>query len=552
MRYSGMAAAVLLAAVAALGEGTAQVSVRLRAEGVGAVQWREPVASSAALPACNAAALGHVRVALDAGTAHLCNGAAWVELAGGGGAFVPAADPAVDHSGYVAGHGDGTDCGVGLYARGTDAAGNATGCTADDTGTDDQTAPEVGYTPTTPGDWTDPDPADVGDALDKVAGDPRWTDARAPTAHRDSHETGGSDPLVDLAGETITTGTVADARIAATISRDSEAPAAGDITGSLSAGYQVASGAVGITELGDDATCAGEDVVRRNAGDTAFECAALASGAGDVVGPASSTTNAFALFADTTGKLLKDSTLLWNGSDLTLPTSTQLQLPYGTAVDPPIEFPNGGGFDAAAANGKVYVVVADTRNFSFGGCGAGSRCFESETAGGPQMWIQTPSATVPVFVPNKASITSGLGGALAAPALIVSSVSRVTATSTGATINGTLTSDALVNTPSSQTCADSGDGSPGALTVTVSGATNLYVTSSDPDGCTLTLSETSASDGQLLELELVATAGGVVTLADTPGTQNLSAAWTPGVGDSLTLRYNLTASEWRERARADI
>lgn len=51
--------------------------------------------------------------------------------AGGGGGFVPDADPGVDHSGYVAGHGDGTDCPAGQYARGVDGSGNATGCTAD-------------------------------------------------------------------------------------------------------------------------------------------------------------------------------------------------------------------------------------------------------------------------------------------------------------------------------------------------------------------------------------------------------------------------------------
>jgi hypothetical protein len=68
----------------------------------------------------------------------------------------------------VAGHGDGTDCSAGQYARGVDAAGNAELCAADDTGTDDQTAAEVGYSPAEGLDWgTDPD--DTAEALDQLA-----------------------------------------------------------------------------------------------------------------------------------------------------------------------------------------------------------------------------------------------------------------------------------------------------------------------------------------------------------------------------------------------
>lgn len=51
-------------------------------------------------------------------------------IATGATAFTPAAAVATNHSGYIAGHTDGTDCGSGLAARGTDASGNATGCFA--------------------------------------------------------------------------------------------------------------------------------------------------------------------------------------------------------------------------------------------------------------------------------------------------------------------------------------------------------------------------------------------------------------------------------------
>lgn len=50
-------------------------------------------------------------------------------------------------------------------------------------------------------------------------------------------------------GENITSGTVADARIASTLSRDSEAVAAGDISGSLSGGYTIDSSSVQDAEI---------------------------------------------------------------------------------------------------------------------------------------------------------------------------------------------------------------------------------------------------------------------------------------------------------------
>jgi Collagen triple helix repeat (20 copies) len=47
--------------------------------------------------------------------------------------------------------------------------------------------------------------------------DARFTDSRTPTAHHVSHETGGADALVALAGNVITTGTVADARLSSNV-----------------------------------------------------------------------------------------------------------------------------------------------------------------------------------------------------------------------------------------------------------------------------------------------------------------------------------------------
>lgn len=61
-------------------------------------------------------------------------------------------------------------------------------------------------------------------------------------------------------------------------------------------------------------------VLRINSGGTDVEWAAAASG--DVVGPASATNNAVALFDGTTGKLLKNSAATFDGSTFTLSSTT--------------------------------------------------------------------------------------------------------------------------------------------------------------------------------------------------------------------------------------
>jgi hypothetical protein len=65
----------------------------------------------------------------------------------------------------------------------------------------------------------------TGAAQAAPGNDARLSNARTPTAHAASHADGGTDELA-LDGSQITTGTVADARIAATIARDSEVTAA--------------------------------------------------------------------------------------------------------------------------------------------------------------------------------------------------------------------------------------------------------------------------------------------------------------------------------------
>lgn len=375
--------------------------------------------------------------------------------------------------------------------------------------TDDQVASEVPITDTG-GFYTG---TEVETALAEIG--PKMTDARTPTAHRDAHETGGSDPLVDLAGETITTGTVADARIAATISRDSEAPAAGDITGSLSAGYQVASGAVGITELADDDACAGEDVVRRNAGDTAFECAAASGGGGDSISAGDSSVtvvDAGTGTITTTVDGLVQHVVAGSGT-------------YGST------FGAVGSVNKTIFQGSIAGrgVVIDHINYN------GNALFCVGT--GCQLTFRGRNGSSPVFVPANGDDDTGLAW-LGQNEQVLQSGGVNSLVVTATTVE---TSVALVNSPASQTCTDSGTGDPGTLVASVSGLSFKKVTNSDADGCALTLSETGADDGQSLDILVVSNAGGTVTAADTAGIQESGSGCAMALNGASTWRYNGTA-----------
>lgn len=108
--------------------------------------------------------------------------------------------------------------------------------------------------------------------------------------------------------------------------------------------------------------------------------------------------------------------------------------------------------------------------------------------------------------------------------------------------------DRVVNSPSTVTCTDSGDGSPGAVTITPT-TSFVQLTNSDADGCAVTLSESGAAVGQGVEIIVVSSAGGTVDFADTAGVTELAGAFSAGQWDALTLRYSV--DRWVETARSN-
>lgn len=100
----------------------------------------------------------------------------------------------------------------------------------------------------------------------------------------------------------------------------------------------------------------------------------------------------------------------------------------------------------------------------------------------------------------------------------------------------------------SVTCSDSGDANPGALTLLPSLGL-IYLTNSDANGCTVTMSETSQTAGSAIQIIVVSNAGGTVDFADTSGVSELAGAYTMDLYDTLRLAY--IADRWVETSRSN-
>lgn len=97
-----------------------------------------------------------------------------------------------------------------------------------------------------------------------------------------------------------------------------------------------------------------------------------------------------------------------------------------------------------------------------------------------------------------------------------------------------------------QTCTDSGDGNPGALTLQPT-QNFIYLTVADADGCTVTMGETDAINGTIVVIVNASTPA--ANFADTAGVSETTGAIALGQYDSLTLVY--AADRWVELATSN-
>ena len=181
----------------------------------------------------------------------------------------------------------------------------------------------------------------VGTTAGTVAAgdDSRLTNARTPTAHASTHVTGGSDAIQSATSSqdglaTATQITKLDGiEAGADVTDATNVAAAGAVMKTLAdakGDLFAATAADTVTRLPIGATN-GHVLTIDSAETTGMKWAASASSGGDVIGPASSTDNAFARFDSTTGKMLQNSTATLNDVGLasldgvqfaTTPTST--------------------------------------------------------------------------------------------------------------------------------------------------------------------------------------------------------------------------------------
>ena len=394
--------------------------------------------------------------------------------------------------------------------------------------TDNQDGTEVPYTPTTAGDWTDPDPVHVAEGLDDLAG--RVTvDEAALTTHEsvpDAHFD-HADTLAELntqIGASLADGAHSSPGGAGTeLQYRAGASTFGALTGSSVSPPDISLG--GTVAMVDNTWLGlGAAAGRIEFDDLATdEVNVLSARLG--IGTSTPSTTLHASAAAGSGHVftVTNSTV---GSGFS--GSFNLEAPALSATNR--VFFNIG--KAASTNNRFALMYRHSAD------GSSANLFSIGAFGNDDILVVEAQGDIGIGTITPDADLHVIGGVC------------VEASDSGcAPAAGAVRASVYSAAPGTATCPSSGDANPGTLFISAS-ATYTEITSSDPDGCTVTVAEPSAG-GQMLTLALGSTAGGVVTLSDAAGSVNLSADWTPGPGDTLSMIYSQTRSEWLETARSD-
>jgi hypothetical protein len=311
--------------------------------------------------------------------------------------------------------------------------------------------------------------------------------------------------------------------------------------GSQTAGAYVASATAsqGLVLTGSEAAtlglmdCAASEILKRNVGDTAWECAADASGSGSggIGGTVGATSDAIPVADGTGGSTLKASTVKV--------TSGAVIIPDGSAAAA------GMRFASFAAGTGLYADGSATLVYAMGGVARWSFSNTSITSqnGGA---FRNAGAGEAVFAPVS-NYGLGASSSTAATMYVAGFPAQEWTRPTGGVYRSAVLGQA-VDLPQAVTCTDNGGGTAAALTVNPTGAA-VYITNSDANGCVVTLGETNVTTGLRVELVVVSSAGGTVDFADTSGVTELAGAFAAGLYDSLALRY--ISDRWIETGRSD-
>lgn len=279
------------------------------------------------------------------------------------------------------------------------------------------------------------------------------------------------------------------------------------------------------TAAADDLGCTGSQVVRRNAGDTAFECVTLST-----IGGSTGATDNAVIRADGVGGATVQS------SSATVDDNGRTTVATGTL----------SGFCWGDADTCLYEDSDDTLRLAFPTAIAwylDATLIGDQLGNGPRM-VRAPTATQADFS-FRADDNAGLKR---------SGADDVRLFAGGASSLGVTTTEVdlyFIRDDAEQavTCTDNGTpASAGTLTITPTQGF-ITVTNSDPDGCDVTMSETGAVIGRTVEIVVISNAGVTVNFADTAGVTELALAFVAGLYDSITLRY--ISDRWIETTRSD-
>ena len=185
---------------------------------------------------------------------------------------------------------------------------------------------------------------DVGTSAGTVAAgdDARFTDDRTPTAHASTHVTGGTDAIQSATSsqDGLATATqiakLDGIEAGADVTDATNVAAAGAVMKTLAdakGDLFAATAADTVTRLPIGATN-GHVLTVDSAETTGMKWTAPSGSGGDVVGPSSSTDNAFARFDSTTGKLLQNSTATLDDAGLASVDGVQFSAAPTSAVGP--------------------------------------------------------------------------------------------------------------------------------------------------------------------------------------------------------------------------
>ena len=220
----------------------------------------------------------------------------------------------------------------------------------------------------------------------------------------------------------------------------------------------------------------------------------------------------------------------------------------GSAALPSISFSGDPdtGIRNAVANRLYFTTAANDRWFIDSG---GDFREAAAATGSVSMGIGASSATDPAYAYNGDTDT-GMGRGGADDTRLIAGAQSIIGAALVSSVKQATMYGLLIESEQAVTCTDNGTGANATLNITPTAST-VSVTSQDAQGCDVTLVETGAVTGEVVDFIVVSLTAGAVNFADTAGVSELAGAFAAGLGDVLSVKYNTTLSAFLETSRSN-